>query len=231
MVFGIPLSIAIMYILAASILSYLFGGTRLLSLHYSHPWSRTTCCALMLMRAIPGSVWLFSHLHGRDSANAWWRHPNRWISWIASIVEQSPFEGYRTDVWCGHVLMVAYQAIIYTWTLMIANAWSYRGFDILFVFPVTNIADIRVYSLLGWGHAAPFRPPLFQETNSSYDITFFRRFHICNQKLCVLLKVFEKIDFEIVQEFESKWLKFAGIVTDMTGYCLFVEERVQSSNT
>lgn len=108
--------------------------------------------------------------------------------------------------------MVAYQAIIYTWTLMIANAWSYRGFDILFVFPVTNIADIRVYSLLGWGHAAPFRPPLFQETNSSYDITFFRRFHICNQKLCVLLKVFEKIDFEIVQEFESKWLKFAGIV-------------------
>ena len=108
--------------------------------------------------------------------------------------------------------MVAYQAIIYTWTLMIANAWSYRGFDILFVFPVTNIADIRVYSLLGWGHAAPFRSSLFQETNSSYDITFFRRFHICNQKLCVLLKVFEKIDFEIVQEFESKWLKFAGIV-------------------
>ena len=32
---------------------------------------------------------------------------------------------------------------------MIANAWSYRGFDILFVFLVTNIADIRVYSLLG----------------------------------------------------------------------------------
>ena len=156
------------------------------------------------MRAIPGLVWLFSHLHGRASANAWWRHPNRRISWIASIVEQSPFEGYRTDVWWVHVLMVAYQAIIYTWTLMIANAWSYRGFDILFVFTVTNIADIRVYRLLGWGHAAPFRPPLFQQSIDLFDNEILCRFHICNQKLYVLLKVFEKIDPEGMDRFESK---------------------------
>ena len=158
----------------------------------------------MLMRAILGSVWLFSHLHGRDSANAWWRHPNRWISWIASIVEQSPFEGYRTDVWCGHVLIVAYQAIIYTWALMIANAWSYRGFDILFVFTATNIADIRVYRLLGWGHAGPFRPPLFQQSIDLFDNEILCRFHICNQILYVLLKVFEKIDSKGMDRFESK---------------------------
>lgn len=100
--------------------------------------------------------------------------------------------------------MVAYQAIIYTWTLIIAIAWSYRGFDILFVFTATNIADMRVYRLLGWGHAGPFRPHLFQQSIDFFDNEILCRFHICNQILYVLLKVFEKNDSKGMDRFESK---------------------------
>lgn len=60
-------------------------------------------------------VWTFNYLHRISSVAALPEQSYLRIARIASIVEQSSFNGYWEEAWCGHVWIVAYQVIIYTW--------------------------------------------------------------------------------------------------------------------